>query len=80
MATHSAFVMGFTIEALIHLANVRLCVRAEDNIRKLTKQMCEEVLKILPELKEDLVPQCQRYLWCPEGKHGCKAYPTREEL
>ena len=80
MATHSAFVMGFTIEALIHLANVRLCVRAEDTIRQLTKKMCEETLKILPELKEDLVPQCQRYLWCPEGKHGCGAYPTKQEV
>ena len=80
MATHSAFVMGFTVEALIHLANVRLCVRAEDYIRILVKEMCKQVVELVPELKDDLVPQCQRYLWCPEGNHSCGAYLTKEEV
>ncbi len=80
MATHSSFVFGLTVESLIHFMNMRLCVRAEDVIRKLALLMKEETLTILPELKARLVPNCQAYLWCPEGKHSCGAYPTKKEL
>jgi thymidylate synthase (FAD) len=80
MATHSSFVFGLTVEALIHFCNVRLCVRAEDVINKLARLMKQEVVKILPELETRLVPNCQALLWCPEGKHSCGAYPTKKVL
>ena len=80
MSTCTSGVIGFTIEAFIHLMNVRLCVRAEDRIRELAILMRDEVLPILPELKDKLVPSCQANLWCPEGKQSCGAYPTREEV
>ena len=80
MATHSSFVFGLTVEALIHFCNMRLCVRAEDMIRKLAILMKEATIEILPELKTRLVPNCQNLLWCPEGKHSCGAYPTKKEL
>ena len=79
MATHSSYVIGFTIEALIHYMNIRLCVRTEDVHRKLAIAMKKAVLEVLPELKDDLVPQCQYLLWCPENKKDC-AYPVKEEL
>lgn len=79
MATHSSFVFCLDIEALIHLMNKRLCVRTEDVFRKLATLMKAEVLEILPELKDVLVPQCVELLWCPEG-HGCGAYPTKKAL
>ena len=80
MSTHSSFVFGMTIEALIHFCNMRLCVRAEDMIREMAQKMRNETLEILPNLKNKLVPNCQAYLWCPEGKHGCGAYPSKKEL
>ena len=80
MSTHTSFVIGYTIEAFIHLCNSRLCVRAEDCIREMTILMKNEVLKILPELESDLVPNCVRLMYCPEGKAGCGAYPTKKEL
>lgn len=80
MATHSSFVFGLTVEALIHFCNVRLCVRAEDVINRLARLMKQEVVNILPELESRLVPNCQALLWCPEGKHSCGAYPTKKEL
>lgn len=80
MATHSSFVFGLTIEALIHFCNMRLCVRAEDKIRELAKLMKEATIEILPELKSRLVPNCQELLYCPEGRHSCGAYPTKKEL
>lgn len=80
MATHTSFVIGFTVEALQHFCNLRLCVRAEDMIRELAGLMRDETLKVLPELKPRLVPTCEWNLWCPEGKKSCHRYPTRKEL
>lgn len=80
ISTHADFVIGMTIEALIHFANARLCVRAEDKIRELAIGMKKATLELLPELKDRLVPNCQALLWCPEGKASCGAYPTKEQL
>lgn len=80
MTTHSSFVFGLDVEALIHFCNMRLCVRAEDKIRELAKLMKEATLELLPELNTRLVPNCQHLLWCPEGRHSCGAYPTKKEL
>ena len=80
MSTHTSFVIGYTIEAFIHLCNSRLCVRAEDNIREMTTLMKQEVLKVLPELEDDLVPNCVKLMYCPEGKTGCGAYPTKKQV
>ena len=80
MATHTAFVIGFTVEALIHFCNMRLCVRAEDTIHYLATLMRDSIVEIIPELRLKLVPNCQAYLWCPEGAKSCHAYPTKKEL
>ena len=80
ISTHADFVIGMTIEALIHFANSRLCVRAEDKIRELAVGMKKATLKLLPELNDKLVPNCQALLWCPEGKASCGAYPTKNQL
>jgi thymidylate synthase (FAD) len=80
ISTHADFVIGMTVEALIHFANVRLCVRAEDKIRELALEMKKAALELLPELKEKLVPNCQTLLWCPEGHASCGAYPTKAQL
>ena len=82
MATHASFVIGFTVEALIHYCQMRLCVRTEDVHRELAKKIRDATLELnaVPGLEEKLVPNCQWLLWCPEGKRGCGAYPTRKEL
>lgn len=80
ISTHADFVIGMTVEALIHFANVRLCVRAEDKIRELALAMKKSTLELLPELKDKLVPNCQALLWCPEGHASCGAYLTKNQL
>lgn len=80
ISTHADFVIGMTVEALIHFENSRLCVRAEDKIRELAKLFKDVTLEILPELKDKLVPNCQALLWCPEGNASCGAYPTKKQL
>jgi flavin-dependent thymidylate synthase len=71
--------MGFTIEALIHFMHKRLCVRADAPIRRVAKLMKEAVLAVEPRYAELFVPQCQADMYCPE-KHGCGAYPSKEEV
>lgn len=80
MATKSAFIIGFDIEALINFMHKRLCVRAESPIRNLAIQMRNCVLDVLPQLQPYLVPNCEYLLWCPENKQGCGRYPTKEEV
>ena len=71
--------IGFTIEALIHFMHKRLCVRADAPIRKVAQLMKEAVIEVEPRYEELLVPQCQDLMYCPE-KHGCGAYPSKEEV
>lgn len=80
MATYSAVCIGFTIEALIHYMNMRLCIRTEDIHRQLAIKMRDAVLEVMPELSEYLVPQCDRLLYCPEARGSCGKYLSRNEV
>ena len=71
--------MGFTIEALIHFMNKRLCLRADEPIRKVAMEMREVVLEAEPRYAELLVPQCKSLMYCPE-KHGCGMYPNKKDI
>ena len=57
----------------------RLCVRADEPIRRVAQLMKKEILEVEPRYAEYLVPQCQAMMYCPEHK-GCRAYPSKEEL
>lgn len=76
MATHGAVAIGFTIESFIEYCHKRLCVRTEDVHREAAIMMRDKVLEILPELKDELVSQCEYLTWCPE-KNGCGKYPRK---
>lgn len=71
--------MGFTVEALIHFMHKRLCVRADDPIRKVAMLMKKAVVEVEPRYEELLVAQCVDMMYCPE-KHGCGLYPSKDEL
>lgn len=74
----SACSFAVNIEGLIHLANVRLCTRAELPIHYLVQEMVEEVIKVEPRYKELLVPQCKKLGYCPEMK-GCGLYEPKKK-
>ena len=54
--------------------------RSQWEIRELARMMRDEVLEVLPELEDELVPTCEFLLWCPEGKSCCGKAPTKEQL
>lgn len=69
IATECSFAVN--LEGLIHLANVRLCNRAELPIRTIVKEMVRQVVEVEPRYKPFLVPNCKKLGYCPEGK-DCK--------
>ena len=66
--------IAVNIECLIHLANVRLCTRAELPIRTIVKEMVRQVVEVEPRYKPFLVPNCKKLGYCPEGNKECLRY------
>lgn len=71
--------IGFTIEALSHFMQKRLCARADAPIRRVAQLMRAQVLAVEPRYEELLKPQCEVLGYCPE-KHGCGKAMTVEEF
>jgi len=78
-ATASSLVASLNLRELIHLANLRLCTRAQLEIRQMVKAMCEEVIKEEPWLASYLVPKCERLGYCDEDK-SCGRMKNKDEL
>lgn len=76
-AAASSMVASLNLREMIHLANLRLCTRAQYEIRILVKKMCEELLKEEAWLKPYLVPKCERWGFCDEDK-SCGRLPTQK--
>lgn len=69
--------IAVNIECLIHLANVRLCTRAELPIRTIVKQMVDQVVEVEPRYKPLLVRQCKKLGYCPEANKECPIYKSK---
>lgn len=66
--------------ALIQSSRVRLCRRAQWEIREVFSQMRELVREVFPVVAEHMVPKCEALGYCDEGRMSCGYYPTREEV
>ncbi len=78
-ATVTSMVASLNLRELIHLANLRLCTRAQLEIRKLVQKMCNELIKEEPWLKKYLVAKCDRLGFCDEEK-SCGRKKTMEKI
>lgn len=67
-AAASSMVASLNLREMIHLANLRLCTRAQYEIRTLVKLMCDVLVEQEPWLKSYLVPKCERLGFCDEDK------------
>lgn len=68
--------------ALINFMNLRLCTRAQWEIRKMAQLMKEEVLKVAPQLAYALVPKCEvhaKHPFCTEHK-CCGRHPKLADV
>ena len=77
-AAASSLVTSLNLRELIHLANLRLCTRAQYEIRTMVKMMCDELIKEEPWLKPYLIPKCERLGFCDEDK-SCGRKPKLGE-
>jgi len=75
-AASSSMVVSMNLRELIHIANLRLCTRAQDEIRTLVRLMCNELIKEEEWLKPYLVPKCEKLGFCDEDK-SCGRMATR---
>ena len=68
-ATKTNITMSVNLRELIHLCNLRLCTRAQKEIRELFKLIKDEVVNVQPRLAKYLVPTCEINGICYE--HQC---------
>ena len=68
-STQTNITMSVNLRELIHLCNLRLCTRAQKEIRELFKLIKAEVVNVQPRLAKYLVPTCEINGICFE--HQC---------
>ena len=80
-ATQTKIVMTMNFRELYQVCQIRLCTRAQWEIRELFWKVKSEIKKVpqLAGLSEYLVPQCQILGYCPERK-SCGLMPSRDEI
>jgi thymidylate synthase (FAD) len=67
-ACTTSLVMTLNLRELIHIANLRLCTKAQAEIRELTQEMCDIVAVNEPWLSYYLKPKCYKDGKCTEMK------------
>ncbi len=74
-ATSTSMIASLNLRELIHLCHLRLCTRAQDEIREMTQQMVNCLIEVEPWLNPYLVPKCEKLGFCDEHK-SCGRKPT----
>lgn len=81
-AAETELYMSMNARALIEASHLRLCNRAQDEIRTMLGKMKKEVEQVSPEIAEMMVPKCElnkNYPFCTERK-GCGKHPPLSEV
>lgn len=68
--------------SLMNFMNLRLCTRAQSEIRELANKMKIEILKIAPEMTKYLVPKCEAipdFYFCTE-RNSCGRHPKLSDI
>lgn len=79
-ASETKIIVTMNARELLHFFSLRICRRAQWEIRELAKAMLREVKKVAPNLFKNAGPECLRTK-CPEGKLSCKQSKlVKEEL
>ncbi len=76
-ATNTNFKITVNFASLLHIADLRLCTRAQWEFRKVVSLMRAEVVRIAPELGRQLQPKCgeRRLGYCDEDYAAWEACP-----
>jgi thymidylate synthase (FAD) len=75
-AATSSMMASLNLRSLIHLANLRLCAKAQKEIRDVVKKMSDLAIEKEPWLKEFLKPKCFKDGFCEE-RNGCGLFEPK---
>ncbi|MFQ5574740.1 MAG: FAD-dependent thymidylate synthase [Terriglobia bacterium] len=72
-AAETKIAMTMNARELVQAANLRMCLRAQWEIRRLFSAMKKEVKEVAPTFARYMVPKCDPLIlgYCPEGKLAC---------
>ena len=68
--TKTNMVISMNLRELIHISELRLCKRAQAEVREMVQEMCNLVVEKEPLFKELFGPPCKKYGKCKEA-HPC---------
>ena len=74
--------ISMNARALIEASHLRLCSRAQQEIRNMFDLMKKEIAPLSPEIAGMMVPQCEtnpKYQFCTEGK-SCGRHPRLQDV
>ena len=71
--------MTFNFAALYRFLEMRLCQRAQWELRNVAKMMATLMKIHYPGLFDNVGPRCEYLGWCPEHK-GCGKYPSKKDV
>lgn len=77
--TKTNITMSVNLRELMHIANLRMCTRAQQEFRDLMLAIKEEVMLEEPRIAELLVPSCEVTGICQESM-SCHRKPTLKEV
>ena len=69
--------------SLIEMSHLRLCTRAQAEIRSMFQLIKEQVATVCPEIAAWMVPSCEanpKYPFCPEGNRCCGRHPKLADV
>mgnify|MGYP001290594387 CR=1 FL=1 len=77
-ATTTSIFFSTNLSEMIWIANVRLCNRAQKEIRDVTRKICDLTIQEYPWMRCFLVPKCIKNGYCPEEK-SCGYYTQSQK-
>lgn len=75
--------MTANARTLIEMSYLRLCSRAQNEIRTLFTEIKKQVATVCPEVAAWMVPSCEmnpKYPFCPEGSRCCGRHPKLADV
>ena len=74
-ATCTNIVVTMNARSLLNFFELRCCLHAQWEIRRLANKMLQEVKKVAPTIFKNAGPACKSKGICPENKKDCPLYP-----
>lgn len=77
-ASETKLIMSINARSLLNFFELRLCVRAQSEIRQMAGLMLAEVRTVAPNLFQSAGPTCESFGYCREGEKSCGRAPLLE--